>query len=75
MEGWSPSNGSGKIIIADNLIHNTIFFTNKKSICLELVNKVYGKSNSRNCPYHEFSDEPDKKESSNSLFQIKKLKI
>ena len=67
---------SGTIIIADNLIHNiNYFFTSSKSIYLKSVNKVYGNSDSTNCTDNKSSDESIKNASSNSLFQIKKLRI
>ena len=48
---------SGKIIIADNLIHNiNHFFANNKSGYLESVKKVHSNSNSRNCSDNKSSE-------------------
>ena len=66
---------SGKIIFADNLIHNiNHFFTNNELVYLESVTKVDGNSSSKNCPDSKSSDESVKNASSNSLFQIKKVR-
>ena len=65
---------SGKIIIADNLIHNVNHF-------LQITNqfilnfKEYGNSNSRNYSGNKSSDKSVKNAFSNSLLQIKKLRI
>ena len=47
------------------------------SLCLIVItlNKIYDTSNLRNCQDNKSSDESIKKAASNSLFQIKKLRI